>query len=689
MKWSLKKIGFDKKNIISYGNMFLIGNGHLGYRGTLEEFKSKHLVGSNVVGFYDKFQDKWRESLNAPNAFYVEIKNHTVFNSPINHEQKLNLKNAIVSRKTEFSDLIIQSEKFISSCTDNLLMMKYSIHFKKDETIKIKIGTDLNIYEINGPHFIKKKIYRKEQYLYFEGLTNEGKVLRTKSCYIFPKNIHFTYKNGFFHLILEGKKDKNIELYVSQHIYENCDFSNFSFSKKEYVLAKKDHIDSFSNKWNYANVSIVGDNKADFLLRYSIYHLLILGNKNYCTSIPARGVSGQTYKGAIFWDTEIFLEPFYNMVDPEISRNLILYRINTLEGAKKKAQEFGYEGAFYAWESQDTGLEACSKYNVTDPLTNKPIRTYFNEKQIHISADIVYSIEQYIKMTDDISILFSGALDVMKEVAKFFISYKNEIDGVYHLNDVIGPDEYHERVNDNAFTNYMAYYACKITLKYLLKFEKNSPLIKEIEDFTNKLYLPQPNDQKIIEQFSNYFNLEDTSVEIVRSRLKFKNEYWGTENGVAYPTRVIKQADVVALISLFRDYFSFDIKKANYDFYYPYTEHGSSLSSSMYGILGFTIKEYKTAYEMFLKSSSIDLGTDQKMFAGGIYIGGTHPASNGGAYMVLIYGILGMSFKNDDISINLNIPKKIRKISLKFKYKNKSYYLEAYQNKQYKLEEII
>ena len=120
MKWSLKKIGFDKKNIISYGNMFLIGNGHLGYRGTLEEFKSKHLVGLNVVGFYDKFQDKWRESLNAPNAFYVEIKNHTVFNSPINHEQKLNLKNAIVSRKTEFSDLIIQSEKFISSCTDNL-----------------------------------------------------------------------------------------------------------------------------------------------------------------------------------------------------------------------------------------------------------------------------------------------------------------------------------------------------------------------------------------------------------------------------------------------------------------------------------------------------------------------------------------------------------------------------------------
>lgn len=337
MKWSLKKIGFDKKNIISYGNMFLIGNGHLGYRGTLEEFKSKHLVGLNVVGFYDKFQDKWRESLNAPNAFYVEIKNHTVFNSPINHEQKLNLKNAIVSRKTEFSDLIIQSEKFISSCTDNLLMMKYSIHFKKDETIKIKIGTDLNIYEINAPHFIKKKIYRKEQNLYFEGLTNEGKVLRTKSCYIFPKNIHFTYKNGFFHLILEGKKDKNIELYVSQHIYENCDFSNFSFSKKEYVLAKKDHIDSFSNKWNYANVSIVGDNKADFLLRYSIYHLLILGNKNYCTSIPARGVSGQTYKGAIFWDTEIFLEPFYNMVDPEISRNLILYRINTLEGAKKES----------------------------------------------------------------------------------------------------------------------------------------------------------------------------------------------------------------------------------------------------------------------------------------------------------------------------------------------------------------
>ena len=108
-------------------------------------------------------------------------------------------------------------------------------------------------------------------------------------------------------------------------------------------------------------------------LRFSMYHLLaIVPMHTEYASIPARGMSGQMYKGAIFWDTEIFMLPFFAHAFPNLARNLLLYRYHTLDGARRKAQEYGFRGAFYAWESQDTGDDACTLFNVTDVFTNRP-----------------------------------------------------------------------------------------------------------------------------------------------------------------------------------------------------------------------------------------------------------------------------------------------------------------------------
>ena len=131
----LVKTGFQKENVVSYGNMFLIGNGHLGYRGTLEESDSSNFVGLNIVGFYDRYKKLWRESLNTPNPFYVKIRNSlencSVFeNSPIFHSIQLALNEAVFSRKTEFNSLKILSERFISST--NLLT---TLHLPSNKTV--------------------------------------------------------------------------------------------------------------------------------------------------------------------------------------------------------------------------------------------------------------------------------------------------------------------------------------------------------------------------------------------------------------------------------------------------------------------------------------------------------------------------------------------------------------------------
>ncbi len=688
----LVKQGFNKNDIVFYGNMFLLGNGHLGYRGTLEEYKKEQLVGLNIIGFYDQYKTKWRESLNAPNPFYVCVKSKNktfsvLETEALSHKVSLDLKNAIFSRKTEYEEVILSSERFICQDKDNTLCMKYEIVCKKNLELTIEMGLDTDIYEINGPHYTSKKLVQTAKNVEFIGKTNENKILQMKCCYSFPKYCTYTNKDGIYTVCLQAEKYKVYTFYVVARLYEN-DLSDegISSSKQIYFSYKKSHCQAFSSLWEDADVVIQGNKKAQFNLRYSIYHLLILGNAKYKTSIPARGVSGQTYKGAIFWDTEIFLLPFFSYTHPAVARGFLEYRIKTLPGAIAKAKEFGYEGAFYAWESQDSGLEACSKYNVTDPITKEPIRTYFNEKQIHLSADIIYALEEYIKITGDLTILEDGGLEMAYEVAKFFMSYATFQNGAYHILDVIGPDEYHERIDDNAFTNHMAKYAIEIYMKYAKQFQKYDDILSQCMDFVNHLYLPIPNEQNLIEQFDGYFKLEDTTIEAVKSRLKVPNEYWGTKNGVAYPTRIIKQADVITLLALLRNQFSYEIKKKNYQFYYPYTEHGSSLSASMYSIIGFQIHRQKEAYQMLMKSASIDLSTDQKLFAGGIYIGGTHPASSGGAYMSLIYGMLGLEIIDDKPVLHPCLVENISFISLKLKIKRKQYYIKIYKDNSYDME---
>lgn len=688
--FNLRKDGFNSNDIISFGNMFLIGNGHLGYRGTLEEYSKKEMVGLNVVGVYDKYLDKWRESINMPNPFFLKMDEYNVFNEDyINHYIDLDIKHALFTRNTEFNSIIIKSERFISQTLDNVIIFKYEITAKEDINTSLTLGMDLDIYEINGPHFKDYSITRIDNTLSFKGLTNENKELYEEVIYLFPKELkEENYSKGLFTCSLTLNKNQKIEIYALSKISEYKKEKIDNFSIDLYSKYKEDHFNNFENKWKQSDVIIKGNEEAQFAIRYSIYHLLILGNEKYETSIPARGVSGETYKGAIFWDTEIFLLPFFTLTNPNVAKKLLKYRINTLEGALNKAKEYGYEGAFYAWESQEYGQDACSKYNVTDPLTNESIRTYFNEKQIHISFDISYALFQYINATLDESILDEKCFNMLIEIANFAISYSKKIDDKYHVLDVIGPDEYHERVDDNAFTNYLINYVIKNTIKYLRKYNYKKELIEKYQDYLDNLYLPKINENNLIEQFNGYFNLEDTTIEIVRSRLRHPLDYWGTENGVAYPTRIIKQADVITLLVLLNEEFNYDIKKANFDFYYPYTEHGSSLSSSMYSILASELNYNDIAYDMFMKSATIDLGTNQKMFAGGIYIGGTHPASNGGSYLSLLFGISGLKFKDNEIILNPHLPSKIKGLEFKIIYRNKKYLINVYEDNSYKVENI-
>ncbi len=686
---------YNPSSRVLEGNRFLLGNGHLGYRGTLEEEGKAQMPGLNLVGVYDKAGNAWRESLNFPIPFccktFVSGKEQDCLTQePISHQIKLELEQGIFQRKTLFPSYSISSERFLSQSQDNLLASSLSIQAQEGGDFRFLFGLDADIFECNGPHFPQKKVTRYPDFLLFEGTTNEGKTVYEAVCYLSSmpaKEEGESFYSAEGHL----KKGETFSLQIISLVFEEkADFASEIAKAKEkgFQALKQEHVASFSPLYQNAKMKLLGDKEGEEEGNYSIYMLLILGDKHRARSIPARGVSGQTYKGAIFWDSEIFLLPFFALQQPQVARNLLKYRINTLEGAKAKAKEFGYQGAFFAWESQDNGLEACSKYNVTDYKTGKPIRTYFNEKQIHISADIAYAFENYQRLTGDSSLLKEGGMELLSEVASFYQSYAKFQNGAYHLDDVIGPDEYHERVNDNAFTNYMAAHAIRYAIQQAKTLGgKYLELIPSWEEFLDKLYLPKPNEKGVIEQFEGYFQKEDCSLAEVRSRVKDPKQYWGGKDGPASPTQIIKQADVVAMLVLLGEEFDQRIKKANYDYYFPRTEHGSSLSSSMYSLLATQIGESEYAYSMYRKSASIDLYGEQKLYAGGIYIGGSHPASEGGAYLSLVYGFSGFTIEGDHFALHPHLPQQIKGMEYSLLFHGKRYKITIH-GKEASLQEV-
>lgn len=693
---------FNSNDIIKNGNRFMIGNGYFGYRGTLEEYSSDQMVAMNMAGLYDQNNGHWRESVNAFNPLYTYLKvDGTVLNplkiAPLRHRQTLDMENGTHSRETTFfinnTEVTIQSERFPGQANLHLLLMKYSFTVSKPIQVDLMTGIDISVYDMNGPH-LGNVSFRDTGVAYTtfgETIESNNKLAVTE---VVKNNFHAESEmlliNGMamrrYRINAEPETTYTIIKYTAvEHTYTDSEERSrnmaIAASNTGYDELVAENRAFWKQKWNFSDVLIKGDDQAQLAIRNSIYNLIIIRPYSEYRGIPARGLSGQSYKGAVYWDTELFLLPFYLNTDLDAARKIVMYRIHTLDGAMRKAEHYGYEGAFYAWESQDTGDEACTDYNIIAADTGVPIRTYFNEKQIHVSGDVVFAINRYISQTNDHTVLLDGGLKTIIECARFYHSYVilEPESNRYVIRNVTGPDEYHEGVDNNTFTNKMVANTFAVMIK-MIKYMRGidskfvnemirdngyEELIDGIKVILKSLYIPAPGADMVIEQFDGYRQLADVSIEKLKKSTHHPNEYLGGEQGLATKTQIIKTADVITMLALFRDDYSKLQKRANWNYYEPRTEHGSSLSMLMYSLVSCEIAEPNFAYPLFLKGAMLDLNGEGKSYAGGIYIGGTHPASSGGAYMTAIYGFAGLRHLDGLLAGDMRLPEKIEEMRFK------------------------
>lgn len=427
----------------------------------------------------------------------------------------------------------------------------------------------------------------------------------------------------------------------------------------------REHVKAVAREWEKGDVKVDGPEDIQRAIRYEIGQLhQFAWDGDERVSIPAK-VAGESYMGHVFWDTEIFMLPFYTHTDPPTARALLMYRYNTLEPAKEKARKHGYKGALYAWESADTGEEATPKY--VKGKNGELIRIFNGDLEDHISADIAYAVWEYVKATGDMDFLQNFGAEIIAETARFWASKTVQDSGenpqYYQIKRVIGPNEDHELgtdgkpgVDNNFFTNKMAQENLRRAIALWRKYPSLRDNMKLTEDevvkwevIADHMYFPYDNAHDVFDEHDGFKDLKLVD----RSRYSELHRY---------EYQVDKQPDVLAGLLLGGES-DIRILEKHWDRYFPIIRNGSSLSEPMLALYAARIGRTREAYKLFEKAAMVDIqntkgNTDQ----------GIHTATAGAVWWDLVYGFGGVELEDDRLSFNPHVPEELGALEFNVRY---------------------
>jgi kojibiose phosphorylase len=449
-----------------------------------------------------------------------------------------------------------------------------------------------------------------------------------------------------------------------------------------YVDLRNHHEQAWEKIWYHSDIVIEGSSQAQLVLRYNLFQLLISAPRHDDrVSIPAKTLSGFGYRGHIFWDTEFFILPFFIFTQPDIARNLLTYRYHTLSGARRKAKYYGYRGAMYAWESAATGDEVTPRWVSPKNLYEEDIRIWCRDREIHISADISIAAWLYWQVTNDDEWMRDCGAEIILDTALFcssrvYFDVKREH---YSILDVIGPDEYHENIDNNAFTNRMMQWHLEKALdvyEWLSQTfpEKATELEEKLQvtqkrrlrwqDIVENIFIPYDSQTGLIEQFEGFFQLQDVNLADYEPRTDSMLSILGIKE--INKRQIIKQPDVLMLLYLMErttktDYGK-EVLQKNWDYYAPRTDitYGSSLGPAIHGLVAASLGKTGEAYENFRLAALVDLENTRGNAAEGI-----HAASCGSIWQAIIFGVAGIQFTKNGPVAKPNLPPTWKRLKFK------------------------
>lgn len=714
-QWILRESFFDRGNLGKAEAVFSLGNGYMGLRSATEEGYFGERRGLFVAGTFNCCEEtEVTELPNGPDVIGMEFtlngQRFALDSGKIkNYSRTLNLKTGELTRKIiweapDGAEYEFDFYRFVSR--EKLSLIGQKVVFRPlsaDVELKLCSGINGQMTNSGAQHFreMEKRSFERK-YFRYTCETTQSKVLFVAS------QVHRFFRNGKaecvtpvpamgrrrifgdYVIALKKSEELTIEKLSAIHHSRNKLLEEKSTEEiKEYSLdfiqeAEKSGYDTlfeeskavWENEWEKAEIRVTSENPFDQLaIRFAQYHLSVMTpSHDSRMSIGAKGLSGEGYKGHTFWDCDQFVLPYFIFTFPEKAKKLETYRYKTLDGARKKAALGGYDGAQFPWESAwvEDG-EVTPAFGDADLITGLPQVIWTGKIEQHITADVAYGVWQYADAWGDEAFLDDMGWEIILDTAKFWCSRLEEgADGLFHINDVIGPDEYKEHVDDNAYTNYMAWWNMKKAAEGICTLKKNKvslyekldrkldiqKLEKRLLDCISRMYLPKADESGLMAQDASYLTLKEIDLRKYKEQdyvLGIYKDYNAEQlNGI----QVSKQADILILFYLLENFFDDRMKKRNYTYYEAKTLHDSSLSLSTHCILASDLGETETAYTFFKDAASIDMGPNMKSSDDGI-----HSASIGGIWQCLIFGFAGVRLIDGKLRIRPRLPKEISEIS--------------------------
>ena len=612
-----------------------------------------------------------------------------------NFKRNLNLEDGTLTREfvwhTKKGDILqINYFRFPSMAQKHLFIQEINIDIIKGAgVLSIYSGIDGNVTTNGYNHFTSMKTSIKDDFIELTCDTDQNDTIMEISKTVstideIAWNVVQEEKRIYQTVTISAKEGNSYKFEKRSAILTSRDLEKENLEERVEKLKieivkpieeiYQSHKKIWMGYWEKSDIEIVGDEKAQQSFRMAIYHLIRSQQQGDSrVAICAKGFAGEAYYGRYFWDTEIFLLPFFLYTNPEAAKNLLVYRYNTLAGARENAKRYHCNGARYPWQSAVKGDEQCTLWEYAD-------------NEVHITADVAYAIWHYYKATEDGLFLKDYGAEILIETARFWADrVDRDRNGKYNLLNVMGPDEYSAMTRNNSFTNRMVAF----------NLEKANEVIEIIktmgddtyQEFTDKLKIIEDERSKwkkialdlsvmidaktqVIQQSEDFEDYANIDIEgIWKDRTKPFGFYVAQEK--LYRSKCLKQADSLALAMLFKNEFTLEQIKNTYYYYEPITTHDSSLSPVNHAMIAAWIDEKEDLNRFLQKAMKLDFDEEEGDAAEGIHI-----ANCGCLWQFVVNGIAGINFammEEEPISSHTNLPSGWEKVGFKMTWKNKVY----------------
>jgi len=694
--WMIRETGFDIDSHFLDESLFALGNGYIGLRGTHEESYSgpqdSTRDGCYLNGFYENEEIHYPEAayglakqnefmLNVPNGkgidCWIEGEKLDLLQGELRaYERTLDFRSGILTRQFEWispqgRQLAVRSRRIVCLARKHVYAVHYEIeainfsgHIRLSSTLdgavkNLEAGDDPRVGSaVTGPSLHLLDI---EQHGGYSALTQ-----RTgNSGFSLVSAVDAEVKVAGVVTLAQSVHDQRIETHFDFALAQGeqaslvkfgCYFSSRDYPAPTLAMRAKESLrearaDGFeqlcteqkeylSDYWQQADVEIAGDDALQQGMRFNQFHLLQSVGRDGKTNIAAKGLTGEGYEGHYFWDTEIYILPFFLYTKPDIARKLLEYRYTGLVKARERARQMAHaKGALYPWRT--IAGEECSAYF--------PAGT----AQYHINADIAYSIKQYVEVTGDADYLTQYGAEIVLDTARIWVGigcYPPGQPERFCINEVTGPDEYTALVNNNYYTNIMAQmhlrYAADVAerlmhddpaalARVVAAIELEPHEIAEWRRAADAMFLPSDERTGIHPQDDSFL-----SKKVWDFAATPKTKYpllLHFHPLVIYRHQVCKQADIVLALLLQGDRFTHEEKRRDFDYYEKVTTHDSSLSSCIFSIIASEVGYHDKAYAYFMETARLDLDDTH-----GNTCHGVHTAAMAGTWLGVACGFAGM-----------------------------------------------